>query len=47
MTAARDVELGAGLRAPAATDVDGAVRIMLGAAALATTIVIFGVRCAT
>ena len=39
--------LGAGLRAPAATDVDGAVRIMLGAAALATTIVIFGVRCAT
>jgi adenosylcobinamide-phosphate synthase len=39
--------LGAGLRAPAAADVDRAVRIMLGAAALAAAIAILGVRFAT
>jgi adenosylcobinamide-phosphate synthase len=39
--------LGAGLRAPAAADVDDAVRVMLGAAALAAAIVTFGIRHAT
>ena len=39
--------LGAGLRAPAAVDVDRAVRVMLGAAALAAALAILGARCAT
>ena len=36
--------LGAGLRAPTAVDVDRAVRVMLGAAALAAALVIFGIH---
>jgi adenosylcobinamide-phosphate synthase len=39
--------LGAGLRAPAAADVDRAVRVMLGAAAMAVALAIIGVRFAT
>jgi adenosylcobinamide-phosphate synthase len=39
--------LGAGLRAPAAADVDRAVRVMLGAAALAAAIALLGARLAT
>ena len=39
--------LGAGLRTPAAADIDAAVRIMLGAAVLAAAIVTFGIYRAT
>jgi len=36
--------LGAGLRATASSDIDRAVRVMLGAAALAATIAVLGIR---